>query len=329
MDRQIYFDNNSNVLRFKLRRSDTGQGLTGLSSASVGLIISTICDVEAAATTYTVAGSTIETIATLGTYAAPTATKCRFAEVDATNHPGLYEFQFADARFSVANARMLSISAIGAANLLEREYEIELVRYDPQDSVRMGMTALPNAVPGTNGGLPTQNGTKLNQTVDLTAGQSIAASSIPNATIGGYAAGQDPVTLINLGVPDVNVKTESNHDFTALQKTSLNAATPSVSVDIGGIQNTSFAAGAIDAAALATDAANEIADAYLDRANAIEVGLTPRQAQRLEAAALAGKLSGAATTTVVIRNAVADSKNRITATVDSDGNRSAVAIDVS
>lgn len=75
--------------------------------------------------------------------------------------------------------------------------------------------------------------------------------------------------------------------------------------------------------------ADQNADAYLDRADAIEVGLTPRQAQRLFGAALAGKLSGAATVTVTIRNAVADSKNRIVATVDADGNRSAITYDVS
>jgi len=70
------------------------------------------------------------------------------------------------------------------------------------------------------------------------------------------------------------------------------------------------------------------ADALLDRTNAIETGLTLRQAQRLIAAASAGKLSGAATTTIVIRNAVQDSKARITATVDPDGNRSAITSDV-
>src|SRR5689334_19109019 len=88
----------SNIERVKLRKADTGQGLTGLTFSSSGLIISTITDNEAAATAYTQAGSTIETISTLATYAAPTATKCRFKEVDATNHPGLYEIQFADAR---------------------------------------------------------------------------------------------------------------------------------------------------------------------------------------------------------------------------------------
>lgn len=87
-----------------------------------------------------------------------------------------------------------------------------------------------------------------------------------------------------------------------------------------------FATSAIDANALATDAANEIADALLDRTDAIETGLTLRGAIRLDTAALAGRLSGAAGTTVTIRN-VGDTKARITATVDADGNRSAVTTD--
>ncbi len=70
------------------------------------------------------------------------------------------------------------------------------------------------------------------------------------------------------------------------------------------------------------------ADALLDRANGVETGLTPRNALRLQAAATAGKLSGAATNTNTIRNAVADSKDRITATVDADGNRTAITYDL-
>lgn len=71
---------------------------------------------------------------------------------------------------------------------------------------------------------------------------------------------------------------------------------------------------------------NSTADALLDRADGIETSLTPRGALRLLSAAEAGKLSGAATTTVTIRN-VGDSKDRITATVDANGNRSAVTTD--
>ena len=78
----------------------------------------------------------------------------------------------------------------------------------------------------------------------------------------------------------------------------------------------------------AVPTANENADALLDRAAGVETGHTLRQSLRLMLAALVGKLSGAATTTVTIRD-VNDTKNRITATVDSDGNRTAVTEDVS
>lgn len=60
----------------------------------------------------------------------------------------------------------------------------------------------------------------------------------------------------------------------------------------------------------------------------VEPGLTLRQALRLIAAATAGRVSGAAGTTVTIRNAVADTKPRITATVDANGNRTAISYDV-
>lgn len=79
----------------------------------------------------------------------------------------------------------------------------------------------------------------------------------------------------------------------------------------------------ITAAVLAADAANEIADALLDRANGIETSMTLRQALRLILASASGVLSGAATTTVTIK-APDDTTNRIVATVDADGNRSAV-----
>lgn len=147
------------VLRVKILNSSvsTGAGLTGLTSASSGLIISTIADNESTATAYTVAGSTIEGITTLGTYAAPTATKCRFKEVDSTNHKGVYEIQIADARFEVSSAKSLLVSVSGATNAAETDVVIPLRDLDPYDSVRGGMTALPNATPAGSGGLPTVN----------------------------------------------------------------------------------------------------------------------------------------------------------------------------
>jgi hypothetical protein len=143
------------ILRVKLldTTSTTGGGKTGLTSTSSGLIISTIADVEATATAYTAAGSTIESITTLGTFAAPTATKCRFKEVDSTNHKGLYEIQIADARWAVSNARsvIVSIQCTGAA---EVDAEVQLSAFDPNDSVRGGLTALPAVAAGATNGLP-------------------------------------------------------------------------------------------------------------------------------------------------------------------------------
>jgi hypothetical protein len=86
--------------------------------------------------------------------------------------------------------------------------------------------AIPAAVAGANGGLPTQNGTKLNQTVDLTGGQSIAASSVPAVTLANGAHGGAAATIVLLTPIEANVASEADHDFTALQKTALNAATP-------------------------------------------------------------------------------------------------------
>ena len=66
-------------------------------------------------------------------------------------------------------------------------------------------------------------------------------------------------------------------------------------------------------------------DAILD--DAADGSLTVRQLIRGFAAALLGKASGLATTTAVYRDAN-DTKDRITATVDADGNRTAVTLDL-
>ncbi len=149
------------ILRVKILDSASvvGAGKTGLTFSSSGLIISTIASTESTATAYTQAGSTTETITTLGTYAAPTATKCRFKEVDATNHPGLYEIQIADARFAVSSAKNLIVSISGASGVVNCDILIPLLDFDPYDAVRAGLTALPNAIPSASGGLFILGGT--------------------------------------------------------------------------------------------------------------------------------------------------------------------------
>ena len=248
----------SNLIRFTLKNSSTGVGLTGLSSASSGLIISTICDNEAVATTYTVAGSTIETITTLGTFAAPTAAKCRFKEVDATNHKGLYEFQIADARFSVASAKRLIISVTGATSLLDADYEIQLVSFD-----------LYTAIAQTGDGYAILT----NGTYGLSAIENLVDSL--ETTIGAAGAG---LTAIPWNVAwDAEVQSEcadalvaygaSTHSAADVWAVATRALTDKsgFAIGTGGISSTAFAASAIDAAALATDAGQEIADRVLSR----------------------------------------------------------------
>lgn len=78
-------------------------------------------------------------------------------------------------------------------------------------------------------------------------------------------------------------------------------------------------------------ALNDLAAADIwDLANGIETGITPRQAMRVNLAALAGILAGAATTNITFRDAgpSGDTKNRIDATVDEDGNRTAITLDL-
>lgn len=82
----------------------------------------------------------------------------------------------------------------------------------------------------------------------------------------------------------------------------------------------------LTASALAADAAQEIADALLDRTAGVETGFTLRQALRLILSACAAKLSGAGGATITLRD-VNDAKDRITATVDAHGNRLAVTLD--
>lgn len=185
-------------------------------------------------------------------------------------------------------------------------------------------------------------------TTNITAGTITTATNVTNApTAGDFTATMK--TSLNAATPASvqNISAQTGDSFARLGV----PVSASISADIAGVQSdttniktripaalvsgrmdsnvSAMAIGVINASALASDAVNAIADGLLDRADAIEAGMTPRQSLRLNTAASAGKLSGAATTTVVIRNAVADSKNRITATVDSNGNRTAITTDLS
>jgi hypothetical protein len=100
---------------------------------------------------------TPEDITTIGTYVAPTAnTNIRIKAVDNTNAIGIYEIQIhLDWANTTNNCQSLTIyfTASGVAPL---SLQILLWIFDPQDSVRGGLTALPNAAAEAAGGLYTR-----------------------------------------------------------------------------------------------------------------------------------------------------------------------------
>lgn len=240
------------ILRVKILDSSvsTGAGKTGLSSASSGLVISTIADNEASPTSYTVAGSTIEAVATLGTYAAPTATKCRFAEVSSTYHPGVYELHIADARFAVSSAKSLLISISGATNAAQCDAVIPLRDVDPYDAAAFGMSRLDAAVSTRStltqsevtGGAYALNHASFafNAALDFTTTQK-AATLARVTTVDQLTNNNDKSGYSLLGTPDVNV---------------ASIAGAPVAVDTGTAGTVSFVSGAYVATAGATVNAN-------------------------------------------------------------------------
>lgn len=148
--------------RVFLSHSSTGAGLGGLSGSSSGLFIQVLAQNSAGygggLTDFRQSVANIQTIAAIGTYAAPSANNIRFGELDAGGGrwTGWYELQFADGTWSQSNLTELYIHIFGATNLRPAVFVIPVVQYNPQDPVRLGLTALPNAAAQANGGLYTR-----------------------------------------------------------------------------------------------------------------------------------------------------------------------------
>lgn len=98
-------------------------------------------------------------------------------------------------------------------------------------------------------------------------------------------------------------------------------------VDDALLTSAKFASGALDAVWSVSTRTLSAAGVAAVWAYAVEGSFTAVQFLRGIAAATLAKLAGAATTTVEIRD-VSDTKIRVTASVDADGNRTAVTVDL-
>lgn len=136
----------------------TGAGLTGLVYNSASLTAYYYREGAASATAITLATMTLGTWATGG-----------FVVIDGTNMPGCYQLGIPDAALA-AGAKSVLVMLKGATNMAPLVLEIELTATDNQDSVRAGLTALPNAAAEAAGGLYTR-GTGAGQIAQQANGQ--------------------------------------------------------------------------------------------------------------------------------------------------------------
>lgn len=164
---------------------------------------------------------------------------------------------------------------------------------------------------------------------NITAGTITTVTNLTNApTAGDFTATMKTsigTAVAASAVASVTAAVTVTGDLSATMKTSVTtactASTPTAAAVTGAV-------GSVTAGCTLTSGErNSVADALLDRTAGIETNFTLRQAHRLLLSALAAKLSGAATSTVVIRD-VNDTTNRITATVDANGNRTAITTNV-
>lgn len=252
--------------------STTGAGLTGLTNASGSLTCYSWIDTDGNA------GGTAQALqaATRGTW-----TTRGFIEKDATNMPGYYEFGIPDALIA-AGVKWANIMFKGATNMAPLALEIEVEAVNNQDSVRYGLTALPNAAAEAAGGLYTRgsgagqikqtnngeidsNVTHINNVVTtpvttVKAVQGLTTADVIASVTGAVGSVTGAVGSVTGAVGSVTGAVGSvTGNVGGNVVGSVASVTGAIgSVGAGGIAAASFAANAIDNSALATSAVNEI-----------------------------------------------------------------------
>jgi hypothetical protein len=144
-----------------IRHATTGAPLTGLVFNTASLVCSYAIDQNS------------RTAVTLATLAAANSawSSGGFKEIDATNMPGMYRFDPPNA--ALATGEGVAFSFTGANALCNFEFDLWSVNI--QDTVRMGLTALPNVASGAAGAIIT-NGTGTAQLATTTGNVALTAT---------------------------------------------------------------------------------------------------------------------------------------------------------
>lgn len=227
-----------------------------------------------------------------------------FVEIDATNLPGFYRLDLSDAIIAVG-VDSVAMMLKGASGMAPVPIEIQLVDYDGLDGVRMGLTALPNAAADAAGGLPISDAGGLD--LDTILGLITAArmGALTDWIDGGRLDLLLDALLARLTATRAGYLDE-------LGAANIPADIDALKTGVVVTDKTGFALSSAGVAAIF--------------AYAVEGTQTFLQWVRLAGSALFRKSAGGGTGTITFRDG-ADSKNRISATVDEDGNRTAVTVD--
>ncbi len=314
--------------------STSGAGLTGLVFNTSGL------------TAYYHRPGSAPTAITLATLSGNTAafSSGGFIAVDGTNMPGLYRLDVPDAALASGVDEVI-VMLKGAANMEPVSLEIQLTSVDPNDAVRMGLTALPNAASGAAGAIITSGtGTAQISTASgqvliqagTGAGQLSFSSGVIAANVtqyggsaGTFSGGRPEVNTtffggtlgtFATGIPSVNTVQVRGVQPNNLISGRFDASVGAVAA--GAITNAAFAADAIDANALAATATAEIAAAI--KALVIETNgsVTLGQFCSVALAVLAGITSGGGNTF----KDPSGTTTRVAATTDVSNNRTGMTL---
>ena len=217
-------------------------------------------------------------------------------------------------KIASVNPSLDDLTLAGIASAVRTELTTELARIDAAISTRLataGYTAPANA----------DISTIKSKTNNLPA--SPAASGEYTSALAAIQADLDNPDQYKADVSGLATPTNiTSASGVTLAPTQTGVTIPTVTTITNGV---TLADDAITSAKLAASAGTELADAVLDE---VVVGTyTLRQLIKVLAAGVAGKVTGGGTTTITFRG-VDDTSNVIVATVDENGNRSAVTLTV-
>lgn len=333
-----------------------GTGLTGLAFNTSGLTAYYRAGGQGASTVIALATQTATGAWSSG----------GFCAVDATNMPGVYRLDIPNAILAASPYAIIYLQGAAnmapivaeieifaynpfAANLGLSNVPVNVAQWNGTNVAAPATAGIPdvNAKNINNAAAPTLTGDAFAR-LGAPAGASVSAdiaaiktdldAGVNTTKLAGVAVALDANNFLKVDVEDW--KGAAAPAMTGDSFARLGApAGASVSADIAAIKsdtgtiltdvNTGAGAiytrlGAPVGASISADIAG-VPNALLDETNGIETSFTFRQSMRLMLSALCGKASGLATTTATFRD-VNDTTNRIVATVDANGDRTAVTL---